>query len=174
MSIVRLTPWRPRTIHCVKFPGAIQGLQRPNCSAEIRRLLADAAEPGGFEKLARATFFGQDAAGQAAAEQYLRMIAGATDRGASAEVNAQQSIAAKHYYAMDVFSALAGSSNFVIFIAGQDDLIVPNVNSRKLVGQLPNSRLTIMPDTGHAPIFQYPSQCSKVIRNYFDVTADRP
>ena len=38
---------------------------------------------------------------------------------------------------------------------GDDDRMVPTINTYDLVKRLPNSELTVYPDAGHGGIFQY-------------------
>ena len=38
---------------------------------------------------------------------------------------------------------------------GDDDVMVPTVNSFELARRLPNAKLSIFPDAGHGGIFQY-------------------
>jgi pimeloyl-ACP methyl ester carboxylesterase len=41
---------------------------------------------------------------------------------------------------------------------GDNDIMIPTVNSYLLAGHLPNARLTIYPDAGHGFLFQYPHE----------------
>jgi pimeloyl-ACP methyl ester carboxylesterase len=41
---------------------------------------------------------------------------------------------------------------------GDDDIMVPTVNSYLLAGHLPNARLSIYPDAAHGFLFQYPHE----------------
>jgi pimeloyl-ACP methyl ester carboxylesterase len=43
----------------------------------------------------------------------------------------------------------------VLVANGDDDRMVPTVNTRDLAKRLPNSELVIYPDAGHGGIFQY-------------------
>jgi pimeloyl-ACP methyl ester carboxylesterase len=46
----------------------------------------------------------------------------------------------------------------VLVVNGDDDRMVPTVNSRDLARRLPNSSLTIYPDAGHGGVFQFHAQ----------------
>ncbi|MCU6497064.1 alpha/beta hydrolase [Rugamonas sp. A1-17] len=46
----------------------------------------------------------------------------------------------------------------VLVVNGDQDRMVPTINSRDLAQRLPNSRLVIYPDAGHGGIFQYVAQ----------------
>jgi len=43
----------------------------------------------------------------------------------------------------------------VLVANGDDDRMVPTINTRDLAKRLPNSELVIYPDAGHGGIFQY-------------------
>jgi len=47
-------------------------------------------------------------------------------------------------------------TNEVLIIGGQYDVFIPVVNPLKLYQALPNARLLLLPDAGHASVFQYP------------------
>ncbi len=44
----------------------------------------------------------------------------------------------------------------VLIVEGRDDILVPVVNSFNLYKNLPNAKLSLYPDAGHASLFQYP------------------
>ncbi len=46
----------------------------------------------------------------------------------------------------------------VLVANGDQDRMVPTVNSRELARRLPNSRLVIYPDAGHGGVFQFHEQ----------------
>ena len=41
---------------------------------------------------------------------------------------------------------------------GDNDIMVPTVNSYLLAGHIPNAKLTIYPDANHGFLFQYPHE----------------
>jgi pimeloyl-ACP methyl ester carboxylesterase len=43
----------------------------------------------------------------------------------------------------------------VLVVNGDNDVMVPTINSVELAGKLPNAELSIFPDAGHGAIFQY-------------------
>jgi len=43
----------------------------------------------------------------------------------------------------------------VLIVNGDDDRMVPTINSRNLARRLPNSTLIIYPDAGHGGVFQF-------------------
>jgi len=44
----------------------------------------------------------------------------------------------------------------VLVINGSDDIVVPTINSYVLFQHLPNSKLSLYPDSGHGSLFQFP------------------
>jgi pimeloyl-ACP methyl ester carboxylesterase len=42
-----------------------------------------------------------------------------------------------------------------LIVNGDNDIMVPTVNSVELARKLPNAELSIFPDAGHGAIFQY-------------------
>ena len=51
--------------------------------------------------------------------------------------------------------ALSAISHPVLVANGDNDIIVPTINSVALFEALPNAELSIFPDAGHGGIFQY-------------------
>jgi pimeloyl-ACP methyl ester carboxylesterase len=43
----------------------------------------------------------------------------------------------------------------VLVVNGDNDIMVPTINSVELAHNLPNAGLSIFPDAGHGAIFQY-------------------
>jgi len=54
------------------------------------------------------------------------------------------------------FERAKSVSNPVLIVGGQYDFFIPVVNPLKLYQTLPNARLLLLPDAGHASFFQYP------------------
>jgi len=55
-------------------------------------------------------------------------------------------------------SRLAAIRQPTLVANGDNDIMVPTVNTHLLARHLPNARLSIYPDAGHAFLFQYPEQ----------------
>ena len=51
---------------------------------------------------------------------------------------------------------LKGISQPVLIVNGNNDIVVPTINSYVLFQNLPNAKLNLYPDAGHGSIFQYP------------------
>lgn len=54
------------------------------------------------------------------------------------------------------YSELRGISQSTLVVNGNDDIMVPAVNSFTLCQHIPNAQLIIYPDSGHGALFQYP------------------
>ena len=54
------------------------------------------------------------------------------------------------------FERAKAVSNPVLIVGGQYDFFIPVGNALKLYQAMPNSRLVLLPDAGHASFFQYP------------------
>ena len=50
---------------------------------------------------------------------------------------------------------LSGVEQPVLIVNGDDDRMVPTINSHELARRLPNSTLIIYPDAGHGGVFQF-------------------
>jgi pimeloyl-ACP methyl ester carboxylesterase len=55
-------------------------------------------------------------------------------------------------------SRLAAISQPVLVVNGNDDIMVPTVNSYIMFQNIPNAKLSLYPDAGHGSIFQYSGQ----------------
>jgi pimeloyl-ACP methyl ester carboxylesterase len=51
----------------------------------------------------------------------------------------------------------------VLVANGDNDIMIPTVNSYLLAGHLPNARLVIYPDANHGFLFQYPQEFAAVV-----------
>ncbi|MGM7670263.1 alpha/beta fold hydrolase [Microbacterium sp. A93] len=64
--------------------------------------------------------------------------------------------------------ALKTITHPTLVINGQDDVMVPTVNSYLLSQHLPNAQLIIYPDSGHGALFQYPETLMTHTRLFLD------
>ena len=55
-----------------------------------------------------------------------------------------------------------------LVIDGNDDLILPSENSEYLASKLPNSKLVLIAEAGHALMFQYPDKFNLIINLFLD------
>jgi pimeloyl-ACP methyl ester carboxylesterase len=54
------------------------------------------------------------------------------------------------------FAELASITMPTLVVNGNNDVMVPTINSFLLSQHLPNAQLIIYPDSGHGSLFQYP------------------
>jgi pimeloyl-ACP methyl ester carboxylesterase len=59
---------------------------------------------------------------------------------------------------MGKLARLAGITQPTLVANGDNDIMVPTVNSYLLAGHIPDAELIIYPDSGHGFLFQYPAQ----------------
>jgi pimeloyl-ACP methyl ester carboxylesterase len=102
-------------------------------------------------------FFTQTDSGQAAAGEFLRRLKERTEDLDSPVSNEtiQAQLAAIIAWGQGDAAALATVQHPVLVANGDDDVMVPTVNSFELARRLPNAQLSIFPDAGHGGIFQH-------------------
>ncbi|MFE4460311.1 alpha/beta fold hydrolase [Nocardia tengchongensis] len=61
---------------------------------------------------------------------------------------------------------LAGITQPTLVASGDNDLMIPTVNSQLLVDHLPNARLRIFSDAAHGFLFQYPRQFATLVDEF--------
>jgi pimeloyl-ACP methyl ester carboxylesterase len=71
---------------------------------------------------------------------------------------------------------LAGITQPTLVANGDNDLLVPTVNSYLLAGHLPSAELIIYPDAGHGFLFQYPHEFAAEVNRFLSdsVAASSP
>jgi pimeloyl-ACP methyl ester carboxylesterase len=102
-------------------------------------------------------FFTQTSEGQAAADEFLRRLkerSNDLDAPVSNET-VQAQLTAIHAWGQGDAAKLGLVQHPVLVVNGDDDVMVPPINSFVLARKLPNSQLSIFPDAGHGGIFQY-------------------
>jgi pimeloyl-ACP methyl ester carboxylesterase len=102
-------------------------------------------------------FFTQTAEGQEAANQFLARLNERTenrDNPVKEETIGAQFVAFRAWGRGDP-SGLSAVQHPVLVANGDEDEMVPPINSFELARRLPNARLSIFPDAGHGGIFQY-------------------
>lgn len=102
-------------------------------------------------------FFPRDDAGKRAADEYFARLAERTqdlDRPISGQARRAQlrAITSGGLHAPDDLSALTMP---VLVANGDNDVMVPSAHSADLARRLPDARLVIYPDSGHAGVFQH-------------------
>jgi pimeloyl-ACP methyl ester carboxylesterase len=67
-------------------------------------------------------------------------------------------------------SRLAGITQPTLVANGDNDMMIPTVNSQLLADHLPNARLRIYPDAAHGFLFQYPRQFAELVTEFLSGT----
>jgi pimeloyl-ACP methyl ester carboxylesterase len=61
---------------------------------------------------------------------------------------------------------LAGITQPTLVANGDNDMMIPTVNSQLLADRLPNARLRLYPDAAHGFLFQYPRQFAELVTEF--------
>lgn len=64
---------------------------------------------------------------------------------------------------------LAGITHPTLVANGDNDMMIPTINSQILADHLPNARLRIYPDAAHGFLFQYPRQFAELVTEFLSV-----
>jgi pimeloyl-ACP methyl ester carboxylesterase len=115
-------------------------------------------------------FFTPSELSQRAAGEFLsRLSERTTDRdfAVSNETIQAQAVAITRW-GMSPANDLQAISQPVLIANGDDDTMVPTVNSFELFQKLPNARLSIFPDASHGGIFQYHGEFVRQAVNFLD------
>jgi pimeloyl-ACP methyl ester carboxylesterase len=126
--------------------------------ANVGAVLQDAFGKAGTTKNPKQfLFFTQTSSGQAAAGDFLARLKERTkdlDTPVSNET-VQAQLAAIQAWGQGKAATLTTVQHPVLVANGDDDVMVPTLNSFELARRLPNAQLSIFPDAGHGGIFQY-------------------
>jgi pimeloyl-ACP methyl ester carboxylesterase len=150
---------RPELVRRVVFAGTgpAGGKGTSNLGAVLQDAFAKAAEQKKHPK--HFLFFSQTKTSQAAADAFLaRLEARKDDRdpAASSETTQAQATAIIQWGKDPGGNrALSAIKQPALVANGDNDIMVPTVNSFALFEALPNAELSIFPDAGHGGIFQY-------------------
>src|SRR6202044_1917881 len=71
---------------------------------------------------------------------------------------------------MGKLARLAGITQPTLVANGNNDIMVPTVNSYLLAGHLPDAKLIIYPDAGHGFLFQYPHEFAAEVNHFLTVS----
>jgi pimeloyl-ACP methyl ester carboxylesterase len=150
---------RPELVRRAIFAGTgpAGGKGVSNLAAVLQDAFAKAAEQKKHPK--HFLFFSQTQASQAAADAFLaRLDARKDDRdpAASSETRQAQATAIIQWgKGSGANGALSAIKQPALVVNGDNDIMVPTVNSFALFEALPHAELSIFPDAGHGGIFQY-------------------
>lgn len=134
-------------------PAGGRGMDRIT-SLSIRGVIKSALT---FKDAKHYLFFTQTASGQVAARQFLERLKERTnDRDKAISLSAfRAQLKAVHSWGLQAPADLTGILHPVFVVNGDSDRMVPSSNSFDLAARLPNARLRLYGDAGHAGIFQY-------------------
>ena len=127
--------------------------------ANVGALLQDAVGKAGASSKhpKHFLFFTQTANGQLAADEFLGRLKERSENLDTPVSNEtmQAQLTAIQAWGRGEASGLDNVQHPVLVANGDDDVMVPSINSFELARRLPNAQLTIFPDAGHGGVFQY-------------------
>jgi pimeloyl-ACP methyl ester carboxylesterase len=141
-------------------------------TSDLATVLQDAFRKAAAEKKhpKHFLFFSQTKTSQEAADAFLaRLQARKDDRdpAASNETTKAQTAAIVHWGKSDGAKKLSAIRQPVLVANGDNDIMVPTINSVALFQALPNAELSIFPDAGHGGIFQYHREFTEQALRFF-------
>ncbi|GAB3062147.1 alpha/beta hydrolase [Intrasporangium mesophilum] len=161
---------RPRAVRRLVLAGTGPrgGRQMHGWTFDIERTANQATN--GLEDLLH-IFFGVTDSSRALGVEYVQRIFSRTengDRATGPEVARAQYDAIVEWGIPEPrrLDRLAGITQPTLVASGDNDLMIPTVNSQLLVDHLPNARLRIFSDAGHGFLFQYPSQFATLVNEF--------
>ncbi|UJW87291.1 alpha/beta fold hydrolase [Devosia sp. SL43] len=126
-----------------------------NVGAVLQSAIAKAGSSGKHPK--HFLFFSPTSDGQAAADAFLARL-NERKEGRDAPVSnetIQAQVAAIQAWGQGDAFGLSAVQHPVLVANGDNDVMVPTINSFELARQLPNAQLSIFPGAGHGGIFQH-------------------
>jgi pimeloyl-ACP methyl ester carboxylesterase len=118
-------------------------------------------------------FFSPSEASQAAGRRFLERIRSRTedrDVAVSAATVAAHRAAAHEWgiAAPDSFDYLKRIPHPTLVVNGDNDIVVPTINSYILQQNLPNAELILFPDSNHGSHFQFTEQFNRYVTDFLD------
>ncbi|WP_433355821.1 alpha/beta fold hydrolase [Microtetraspora malaysiensis] len=163
---------RPRAVRRIVLAGTGPrgGRQMHGWTLDIERA-ANRAD-GGLDELLH-IFFGITETSRALGMEYVQRVFSRTenpDKPNGPEVARAQYDAIVEWGIPDLgrLARLAGITQPTLVAAGDDDPMIPTVNSQLLADHLPNARLRIFSDAGHGFLFQYPRQFAALVQEFLN------
>jgi pimeloyl-ACP methyl ester carboxylesterase len=142
-------------------------------TSDLGAILQDAFQKAAAQKKhpKHFLFFSQTKTSQEAADDFLqRLQARRNDRdpAASNETTQAQTAAIVRWGQSDGAKNLLSAIKHPVLVAnGDNDIMVPTINSVALFQALPNAELSIFPDAGHGGIFQYHREFTEQAHRFF-------
>ena len=134
-----------------------------------------AAGPNLDDELWLPIFFSPSEASQAAGRRYVDRVRLRTDRDVPFSAEAARTYSAARVEwgqrGDDRQGYLAEIHAPTLVVNGSHDIVIPTVNSYTLQQQLPDAKLVLYPDSGHAPHFQYPEDFVAEVVRFLDQDA---
>ncbi|MCW2865070.1 MAG: alpha/beta hydrolase fold protein [Actinoallomurus sp.] len=116
--------------------------------------------------------FAPSATSQAAGRAFLDRIMARPDRDADVSAQSVQAqgaaIAAYGTQNDDIYAYLKDIKQPVLVVNGNDDIIIPTINSYVLQQHLPDAQLILHPDSNHGAHFQYPDLFVAYTKQFLD------
>ncbi|MGI5487861.1 alpha/beta fold hydrolase [Microtetraspora malaysiensis] len=163
---------RPRAVRRIVLAGTGPrgGRQMHGWTLDIERA-ANRAD-GGLDELLH-IFFGITETSRTLGMEYVQRVFSRTenpDKPNGPEVARAQYDAIVEWGIPDLgrLARLAGITQPTLVAAGDDDPMIPTVNSQLLADHLPNARLRIFSDAGHGFLFQYPRQFAALVQEFLN------
>ncbi|MFF4794454.1 alpha/beta fold hydrolase [Streptomyces sp. NPDC001276] len=167
---------RPRMVRRIVLAGTGPrgGRQMHGWTFDIERTANQA--DNGLEDLLH-IFFGVTETSRALGIEYVQRIFSRTE---NADEPTGPAVARAQYDAIvewgipdpSRLARLAGITQPTLVANGDNDLMIPTVNSQLLADHLPNARLRVFSDAAHGFLFQYPRQFAELVEEFLSGTAD--
>ncbi len=116
-------------------------------------------------------FFSPSEASRQKGREYLRRMSGrreGRDRAVGSEAIRAQYDAIVEWGIPDPsrLARLAGITQPTLVANGDNETMIPTVNSHILARHLPNARVRIYPDAGHGFLYQYPAEFAAIVARF--------
>jgi pimeloyl-ACP methyl ester carboxylesterase len=141
---------------------------------ELLKIFLDPELPG-LKKLTK-LFFPASKTSQEAGEKFISRLA---SRSADCDMDSGMPIMQAHMAAIAAwgnvdgqrFAKLKRISQPCLIVNGNDDIVIPTINSYLLSQHLPDSVLLIYPDSGHGALFQYADSFARIVGEFLDTNS---
>lgn len=113
-------------------------------------------------------FFTSTANGKKRAAEYLHRLKARTDpKDQSIHFSSfQNQLKAINQWGKDPAADLSKVTQSTLVANGDNDRMVPTINSYDLAKLIPNAEIKIYPDSGHGSLFQFPNNFAHLVQNF--------